>query len=65
MTVFFVKVWVEAEETTDNLKVTSKAHCVLYQVQAGARETADDINTPIKNVWLYISLQYTENILIQ
>jgi len=50
MTVFFVKVCVEAEETTDNLKVTSKAHCVLYQVQAEVRETADDINTPINNV---------------
>ena len=47
---FFVKVCVEAEETTDNLKVTSKAHCVLYQVQAEVRETADDINTPINNV---------------
>jgi hypothetical protein len=64
-TVFFVNVWVEAKEIADNLKVTSEAHCVLYQVQAEAKETVDDINTPIKNVWLYISLQYTENVLIQ
>lgn len=64
MTVFFVKVWGEAEETTDNLKVTSKAHCVLYHVQAEARETAD-ITPPITNVELYISLQYTENVLVQ
>lgn len=47
---FFVKVRGEAAETADNLKVTSKAHCVLYQVQAEARETADDISTPTKNV---------------
>jgi len=51
MTVFFIKVWGKAEETAENLKVTSKAHCVLYQVKAVARERADDINTPIKNVW--------------
>jgi len=50
MTVFFVKVLGEAEETAENLKITSKAHCVLYQVQAEAREKADDINTPVKNV---------------
>jgi hypothetical protein len=50
MTVFFVKVCGEVEETANNLKVTSKANCVLYQVQAGAKETADDLNTPIKNV---------------
>lgn len=47
---FFVKVLGEAEETAENLKITSKAHCVLYQVQAEAREKADDINTPVKNV---------------
>lgn len=64
-TVFFIKVWGKAEETAENLKVTSKAHCVLYQVKAVARERADDINTPIKNVWLYISLQYKENVLVQ